>query len=523
MRVMMAAAALMLCLIPGLASAAWLEASSDHFVIYANDSERDITRFAQQLERYHAGMASVLGVDIVAPSPSNRVTVYVVRNDRAVRQVYGGNNKYLGGFYVPHAGGSIAVVPAVQTGNGPVTLSMLVLLHEYAHHFMISSNAAAMPRWLSEGSAEFFASSGFDPDGSIWLGRPAQHRAGELYLAKDVKVADLLDPTQYDARPHTTYDAFYGKSWLLYHYLTFEPARKGQLRRYVQLLQAGESQRDAGLHAFGDFAVLEKDVERYLARPKMSALKLQPQLLHVGPVRVRAVSAGEAAVIPSRLRSKRGISTTEEAAEVLADTRKVAAQYPDDPAVLSQLAEAEYDGGHDKEAIAAADAALARDPKQANAYVQKGLALFREANAADADSKAAAFKAARRPFIALNAMENDHPIPLIYFYRSFAEQGIKPPSLAVDGLIRAVQLAPFDMGLRLMLGHVLIRQGRQDEARIALAPVAYNPHDSELAGRARQLLERMDKGQAGKRANLDDADSDEPAPAAPASAPAQTQ
>lgn len=514
---------LVLGLLPGLAHAEWLEASSDHFVIYANDSERDITRFAQQLERYHAGMATLLRVDTAAPSPSNRVTVYVVRNDRAVRLLYGGDNKYLGGFYLPSANGSIAVVPAVQTANGPVTLSMLVLLHEYAHHFMISSNPAVMPRWLSEGSAEFFASSKFEADGSIWLGRPAQYRAGELYFAKDVKVADLLDPTQYDARAHTTYDAYYGKSWLLYHYLTFEPARKGQLGRYVKLLQAGESQRDAALHAFGDFAVLEKDVQRYLARPKMSALKLEPELLHVGTVRVRAVSAGEAAVIPCRLRSKRGISSKEEAAAVLADTRKVAAQYPDDPAVLSQLAEAEYDAGHDKEAIAAADAALARDPKWVNAYVQKGLALFDEAKEADAQDKAAAFKAARKPFIALNAMENDHPLPLVYFYRSFAEQGIKPPPIAIDGLTRAVELAPFDMGLRLTLGRVLIRQGRKEDARIALAPVAYNPHDSELSGRARRMLERMDKNEAGKAENPDDADEDGAQPAAAPSAPAQTE
>ncbi len=34
---------------------------------------------------------------------------------------------------------------------------------------------------------------------------------------------------------------FYGKSWLLYHYLTFEPTRKGQLLTYQRKLIEGMS------------------------------------------------------------------------------------------------------------------------------------------------------------------------------------------------------------------------------------------------------------------------------------------
>jgi hypothetical protein len=55
MRFTLLAAAVSLILSCAPAHAAWHEASSDHFVIYADDSERDITTFAQQLEKYHAG------------------------------------------------------------------------------------------------------------------------------------------------------------------------------------------------------------------------------------------------------------------------------------------------------------------------------------------------------------------------------------------------------------------------------------------------------------------------------------
>ncbi|PNU01838.1 DUF1570 domain-containing protein [Novosphingobium guangzhouense] len=488
-------AALAVCFWGGQARAAWIEASSDHFVIYANDSDKDITRFSQQLERYHAGMAFVLGQKVAKPSPSNRVTVYVVKNEREVRQLHGGDNKFVGGFYVPSAGGSLAIVPSVQSGSGStVTWSMIVLLHEYAHHFLISTSSAAMPRWLSEGAAEFFASAKFEADGGLWLGRPASHRAGELFYAQDVKAADLLDPTEYDKRKHTTYDAFYGKSWLLYHYLTFGGDRKGQMTRYVELLAKGRGQRDAALEAFGDFDVLEKNLDSYLKKRRMTALTLTPEVLSIGPVSLRTLSAGEAEIMPVRIRSRRGVSS-EEAATLLVEARQIAAKYPQDPAVLAALAECEFDAGHDREAIAAADSAIAHDPSQVNAYIQKGYALFREAedNRGDDKERAAAYKAARAPFIALNRIENDHPLPLVYFYRSFVEQGQTPSDLAISGLIRAVELAPFDLGLRMNLGTALLRLGRSPEARIVLGPVANNPHVNSGSRFARSLIERMEK------------------------------
>ncbi|MEE4451997.1 hypothetical protein [Novosphingobium resinovorum] len=241
--------------------------------------------------------------------------------------------------------------------------------------------------------------------------------------------------------------------------------------------------------------MLEKDLDRYLGRSRMSALRLKPEMLQIGAVSARPLPAGEAAVMPVRIHSKRGVFSKEEAASLLVEARAIAAKYPDDPAVLSALAECEYDAGNDKEAIAAADGAIARDRTQANAYVQKGYALFRQAEDADGDdtARAAAWKAARAPFIALNRLENDHPLPLIYFYRSFVEQGEKPTPLAIDGLVRAMQLAPFDLGLRMTLGSALVRLGRTEDARVVLGPVANNPHGGGLADHARSMLERLDK------------------------------
>jgi tetratricopeptide (TPR) repeat protein len=477
---------LWLLLLPAnAAQARWLEASSEHFVVYADDSEQNIRRFSDQLERYHAAMAFVTATNLPAPSPSNRVTVYVVRNDREVRRLHDSDIKYLSGFYVPRAGGSLAIVPQVQAKSGVAEWSMIVLLHEYAHHFMHANSNFPSPRWLSEGSAEFFASASFERDGGVWLGRPAQHRAGEIYFAEDVSSEELLDPDTYEKSARKRYDAYYGKSWLLYHYLTFDPDRKGQLIRYIKALVAGKTSREAALETFGEFKDLDRDLKAYLNRRRVLAFTLKPDMLKIGAVHVRALSEGEAAMMPVRIRSRVGV-TEEQAAELVIEARAVAAKYPGDAAVLASLAEAEFDTGNHQAAVKAADAALAIDSTQVNAYVQKGYALFELA--ADAENPESAFVKAREPFLDLNRLEPDHPLPLIYFYRSFAEIGREPTENAKAGLERAAELAPFDLGLRMSVAQMQIREGRYKAARYNLTPIAHNPHGGGAAEAAKALL-----------------------------------
>jgi Flp pilus assembly protein TadD len=490
LRYLLAALALV---VPGAAHAGWLEASSANFVVYANDSEKEVQRFAERLELYHQAMEVLTGIDLPEPSPSNRVTVYVVRNMREVQKLYGGNARYVGGFYVPRAGSSVAFVPQVDSsGSGQLDFSMIALLHEYAHHFLISNSRASTPRWFGEGAAEFFASAEFPAGGGIKIGMPAQHRAGELAFAREVTVEQLLDPAAYDDGVRKGFDSFYGKSWALYHYLTLGPeTRTGQLATYLRLIGQGKGSREAGLEAFGDFRQLDRDLDKYLRQSKLLAAVFTADKLHIGAIAVRPLTAGEAAVMPVRIRSDRGV-TREEALELLVDARAVAAQYPGEAMVQSALAEAEFDAGNDAEAIAAADAALALDPKQANAYVQKGYALFRQA--AEADDAGAAYKAAVAPFLALNKIEHDHPLPLVYYFRSFAERGEQPPEQAVRGLERATELAPFDVGLRFNLAVYQINAGDLAQARANLLPLAYNPHGGDMAEAARRVVERIDAG-----------------------------
>lgn len=473
------------CLLALFASpvrAEWREASSDHFVIYADTSERTLRGFSEDLERYHSAMEFLTNRRLPVPSPSNRVTIYVVGSEKGLKDLYGEGGTFVAGFYRPRAGNTVAFIPKLRTaGSG---WAQTVLLHEYAHHFLISSSSRGMPRWLSEGAAEFFASAEFENSGDLTIGRPAIHRANELMRAAEVSIYELLDEETYRAKKRRRYDAFYGRSWLLYHYLTFDEDRKGQFAEYWAALAQGMAALPAAKQAFGDLDQLDKDLDSYLRNRRWMLFTLNSEMTRVGEISIRSLSDGMAEMMPVRMRSKNGVDD-EAAAEVIVDAREVAARYPNDPGVLAALAEAEYDAGFDDAAIAAADKALAIDPSRVNAYLQKGYALHRKAQDAASDEDEEAFyKSSIAAFMALNKIENDHPVPLVYYYNSFRERGRAPTEVARRGLERAAVVAPYDKGLWFDLVQMLAMEGKIALAGELVKALTSDPHGGEMTGAA---------------------------------------
>lgn len=479
--------------------AAWHKAESERFVIYSDSSARDIREFAERLERYHVAMTKVTSFDPPVPSPSNRVTVYAVGSQRTLKKIYGDKNARVAGFYIPRAAGSVAFVPNVKVQGRETDFSMIILLHEYAHHFTMASSSYALPRWVNEGSAEFFAAVKFAKDGGIDIGLPANHRVGDLNYARQLTIRQILDYDRYAGVGAPRNDGFYGQAWLMFHYLMFNDDRSPQYREYVARFMQGMPSLQAAEEAFGDLDKLEKELKSYKRKKRIPALRLPANMLPIGEVSVTELSEGMGEMMDVILKSRRGV-TKDEAVALLAKARDVAAEFPADAGVLAALSEAEYDAGNDTEAIAAADAAIALDASQKNAYVQKGYALFRIAR--EADDKEAAYGRALQPFEALNDLENDHPMPLIYYYRSYAERRAIPSENARAALERAMQLAPFDRDLRMNVAQMMIAERKNTLAARVLAPLAADPHGSNRAKEAKRLMETLAQTPDGTRADF---------------------
>jgi hypothetical protein len=473
--------------------AAWRVAESAHFIIYSEDKPESLRAFAEELERFDAAMRYLRKLEATADSHSNKLTIFQVSNVGAVQKMIGGGrgaaNVY--GFYNGRAGNSIAFVPRrAGSGSSWDLDAQTVLLHEYAHHFMFRNYPAAFPLWFSEGWAEFNATARFVKDGSVDLGMPAGHRAASLFYATPLPLPTLLEADRRKLNAEAT-DVLYGKGWLLTHYLSFNKARDGQLGAYLLAINKGRPSLAAGTEAFGDLKALDRELDRY-KKGRMSYLRIPANQISIAAITLRELSPGADAIMPVMMQSRRGVDA-ESAKTVLKEARAAAAPYPEDPFVQLATAEAEIDAGNLAQADKAADLVLKAEPANVRALIYKGrvaIARLTEADKATAED----WKMARRWFTRANRAEPGAPEPLIHFYTSFAAEGEKPTPNAVEGLRAAIALAAEDDGLRLMLGRQMLVDGKGEDARAALAPVAYHPHGGGLAEFAGRVVAAIDKG-----------------------------
>ena len=481
----------LLLLSPAAANAAWHRATSAHFVIYADQDPAKLRELATRLEKFDKAVSLVRNVKDYPPSEGHKVTIFVVEDLGDLRRLVGLRNSGVAGLYRGNATGPIAIVPRTTgTGYQGELKPEAVFYHEYAHHLMLQNVGYPMPQWLSEGFAEFMGAAKFTDEGAIGLGLVPRHR--EYGIGQAIKVPlDQLLTGNYAKLTHDQVENLYGRGWLLYHYLNFEPSRRGQLDRYLKGLAAGVEPLQAAYNAFGDLKKLDRELGAYSGRPKLHYIQIPAAQLKIGPVKVEPLSKAEAEIFPIRMQSKIGV-TEKTAAPLAARARAIAQYYPADPFVQVTLAETELDAKNFDAAEAAADRALQADRRSVEAMIFKGRAIMERAAAKKLP--AAAWEEARRWFMAANKIDTEDPEPLMLFHESYVKQGFAPSANAVAALHYGLVLAPQDDDLRFRAAVQHLRDGKMREANRTLRPMAWHPHGKGIAARARELMKLMSEG-----------------------------
>jgi tetratricopeptide (TPR) repeat protein len=457
------------------ANAAWHEARSKHFTVYADSSSAEIKRYAERLERFDAAVREARGVPDVEPGASTRVTVFLLRDLQELRNVYGDREAGVAGFYLPKASGSVAFVPEKSERGRFALTSESIFFHEYSHHLMLQDADRPLPTWLTEGFAEFFANPRFEPDGSVTIGLPPRYRAEILYSrAFQLPLVKML-AGDYRYLTEMEFETLYGRGWLLTHLLSFDLSRRGQLTRYLDAIQAGVPARKAAEDAFGDLKELDRQLHSYFKRDVFTVSTIPAAKLRVPPVTVRQLTPGEAAMMEAKIRLARG-GKKMFARQRAGRAREIARAYPDNASVMTTLAQMELEAGQPAAAQAAAERALQLDPNSDQAMIAKGRAMIELAKATPASAN---WNAIRSVISKANRMDPENAEPLMLFYRTYTAQGVRPTNNALEGLKYAVALAPQDSELRMELVGELIDRSQFDEARRVLVPLAYSPHQGK--------------------------------------------
>jgi len=473
------------------AHAEWWEARTDHFIIYSEDGESETRKFASQLERYDNALRSLQSTKFEPLTADwQKVTIYRFGD---VTQIGNLAHAPAAGFYVP------ALIPVAFT---PVRESReigsiirkdartnldpkSVLFHEYSHHFMFKYFPAGYPSWYIEAFAETVATIDLHDDGSFHLGNPPNWRSDALFHSMmTVSPKSLLAST---AKPDfEDWYGYYTVGWLMNHYLTFEPTRRGQLPEYLKLVATGIPSADAAKKAFGDLDKLADEISSYKARGKLYGANVRPANSAPPKVDMRKLNADEEASMPVRVRSKAGVRHSE-AGGIASNARAIAGRFPNSVTVQLALAEAELDAENFAASEAAADRALKVDPESVDALIAKGHALL------DRGKKDKQYLPQARIWLAkAHDIDPQHPAPLFYNCLSYFYSGGAIPENALVGLEHAYLAAPHYRELRLVLSRQLLSEKKGDLARDILLPVALNPHESKGQKNLHAVIDLID-------------------------------
>ncbi len=500
------------------ARADWREAETTHFRIMSGGDEKALVRFAERLEAFHYMLRLASGVDDTG-MPLVKVRVYLVDTVDTVQRLIGRPGSDVAGFYNPTENGSLAVVPRDAGSDGSFS-GQVVLFHEYAHHFTLQYLPGAYPLWYVEGSAEIASTASFERKGFITYGKAASHRQAELIYGDRYPIAKMIDGSYLTVKPGQP-SWSYGQAWLLTHFLTFSPERRGQLRAYLNAINAGQPYPEAA-KVFGDLNRLQRDVSVYFESGSVPYRAVPIPDGVIGATKVRVLSAGEADLINEVVEMERrtGLPSKPGAADdgdgggagkgkvvpyeqrlaeakaereswLAALTAKVN-RHADDHFAWRVLADAQCSSDHYALCETAADRAMALDAGDSRAQLRKAEAMLETIDGLESAARTKRVNAAIRLISKANAADVDDPLPLLAYYRSFGLEGKVATSDAIEGLKRVVLTAPQLSGPRLSLARELISRHDVALARAVLKPLAYSPHKSPGSASALALLASLE-------------------------------
>lgn len=385
----------------------------------------------------------------------------------------------------------------------------------YAQHYLLTYFPAAYPRWYLDGFGELFSTIRIRPeDGAIEYGHMPEGYRKVIENMGNVPVKDVVTGRYFEKsvalRRWTPFHA-----WILTHFMFFSDTRRPQFSKYLLAIGHGASLEEAA-RVFGDLDRLEAEVKAYdNKRLPFERLTYPPE--RAAEPLVQQLTRGQAEFLTGRLELGSRVETPAgalpgmdaKAAKQANDARTQAleargrwlnrlrshsGEFPNNVEAQVLLAEAECRSGNDDPCLAAAERALAASPGDSRALAWKGIALAQQAVAGPADQRAARLQNARIFIARANRADTEATLPLIAYFRSFADAGEAPPEVATVGLLKATDAVPAAPGPRLLLGEELARQRQAAAARKILEPVAHGPYASPEQPKAEAVLE----GLAGK-------------------------
>jgi len=470
-------------LFPTNADAKWTQVRSTNFLFVGDAPESAMRRIAQRLEQFREVMLRALpGATAASPVPT---VVMVFANQRALQPVaplFRGNAIEVGGYF---QGGEDLNYIAIDAEY--VDLALLAIFHEYAH-FLVSNSVGPLPVWASEGLAEVYAVVQERDGGKKAMVGPAPQQHVELLKASTlIPIRELLaiDQTSSVYNEGNRRSVLYAQSWALVHYLTFgNPERTKQFRQFLASVRGGSPANTAFTAAFGEAAVLDRELFDYVRQYLFPALLFDfGEKVAGGSVQKgQTLDDVEAAIYVADLQGR--VGREEESRTRLTAVLK---QNPKAARAHAAIGLQHFRANQMDKALPLLEQAASlgtNDGWVQNAY---GRALIAQLNTAESS---ATLQKART--VLARAVELDENSAFAAAMLGYVELLLDDdPARAATLLQRATQLAPSREQYRLFLAQAFMRQRDFTKASNQLGPLVASGRDPQIRERARELLGRV--------------------------------
>lgn len=504
-RTLIAASAIALGL-PSTASAEWLRAETQHFIIYGDTNERTLRNYAQKVQRFDSFLRTYYPIQSEYEIP--KLEVYLADGRRDMLRAEPSIGASVAGFYSPNSGRIHAVVDTDSVSG------TLVLFHEYAHHFMFQMKADAYPSWFVEGFAEYYATADVRPD-RIEFGRPDKNRMSYFVQQSTNSWAPMADVLKWKVNASGRYRAgdYYAQAWGLTHYMLSTPERKQQLSQYLNAVVQGEDSLLAMERITGRTAAqLQSDMRRYLSG---SVETFIPQVeFPASDVEISRLSPSEAELIwldlrldreavkvgpfepvegeTDAVRRRRETAYQEDAeqrAELIKTALAATAGATDDPVRLRVAARAHRLAGNPKAGFERIEPHLTQTQADPDLLRLAADLLLDQTGPDTEPAEAVGNLNEARSYLA-RSLDTDPLNFLTYtsINRSRAGQPGYPNDNDLITLQVAQGLAPQSFDVRMRLAEAYLTRERPDLALATLRPVANSPHGGSWARNAKVLM-----------------------------------
>lgn len=458
----------------------WVQISSPHFTVLTNAGDKEGRHLLDQFERMRWVFQKLFPHSNVDPAVP--IVVVAAKNEKTFVSMepsaYLGKGMMKLGGYFAHSPDKNYILLRLDTEYDH---PFATVYHEYTH-VQFAADAAWMPLWLNEGTAEFFQNTTIEGK-NVRIGQASPEDI--LYLRQTQLVpfnvlfsVNAMSPYYHEEQKGTV---FYAESWALVHYLvvTDHTQHTNKLGQYETLLANHEDPVAAGEKAFGDLKQLQKALQDYVRQASYNEFILNSAAAPIDESTFKTSSVSQAQADAVRADVLAHVQRTDEARALLESVLKAE---PDNVQAHETMGLLESQAGHPDEGRKWYGEAVKLGSQDFLAYF-----LFAQYSMGTNDGEAV--ESALGNAIRLNPRFAPSYALLASYYAS-KRQNLDRARLLN---LQAVQLDPGNVMYRVNTASVLVEMERYDDALTVLKnALQLAPTDSQRA-MVESLLQQIEQ------------------------------